>query len=827
MADGEAQARKVYSRGMAGGATTLSDFGSLRIAINQVEYTNTPDGPLIHVFGRDGQGKAHHLEVAGFRPYFYVPEGEAAGSPMPMGAGLEEGKVYRSIRGETLRRVYTRRPTDVREIRDRFRHHEADIPFATRFLIDTGLTGGVESPSLRVDYRDLRPADVPSPARVCMMDIECEDERGFPSPERDRILCITCHDSFDDDYLTLLVDPGVPLPDMNSPDTGRGRKNGCFTPGRHRVQVCPDETSMLRALAEYLKAKDPDILSGWNFLEFDVPYVTRRMEVLGLSPASLARIPGETERNALRGRALFDLLEAYRKMHGAQKESYRLDAIGEDELGECKVRYTGTLSALWKEDPARMVEYNFQDVALCVGINRKSHIIGFYREIARYVGCPLDRTLNSSSVIDIYILRKAFGKFVLPSKGYATAEEFEGATVFDPAHGVKENVVVLDLKSLYPMAMMTINASPETKDPAGEYRAPNGIRFRKEPDGLTRSILSELLEEREERKALRNRHPSGSPEYVLYDLQQNVIKVIMNTYYGVSGYARFRLYDREIGSAITSVGRAIIEHTRKVIEGMGYHVLYGDTDSCMVQLPPADTEKSIGIAREIEGCLNTSYQEFARETLNAPTHYFSIRFEKIYRRFFQAGKKKRYAGHLIWKEGKDVDQIDIVGFEMRRSDYPQITKEVQRTTIEMILRGSGYPEVKAYLGGIIKNYRAGKYSLEEVGIPGGIQKDLDQYEVNDAHRRGAIYANKCLGTDFKKGSKPKRLYVKRVKAKYPQTDVLCFEYPDQVPPEFVIDWEVMLEKTIQQPISRIIEALGWDWNDVDPSRTTLVQWGLG
>jgi len=827
MAESPAQARRVSSREVAGATTRLSDFGSLRIAINQVEYTNTPDGPLIHIFGRDARGKAHHLEVTGFRPYFYVPEGEAGAGPMPPGTEVEEGKMYRSIRGESLRRIYTRRPTDVRDIRDRFRHHEADIPFATRFLIDTGLTGGVESPSVRADYRDLHPADVPSPARVCMMDIECEDERGFPAPERDRILSITCHDSFDDDYLTVLLDPGVPVPDMASPDLCQGRKNGCFVAGKHRVQVCPDETSLLRALADYLREKDPDILSGWNFLEFDIPYVTRRMEVLGLSPASLARIPGETERNALRGRALFDLLEAYRKIHGAQKESYRLDAVGEEELGETKVRYPGTLSALWKADPVRLVEYNFQDVALCVGINAKSHIIEFYREIARYVGCPLDRTLNSSSVIDIYILRKAFGKFVLPSKGFAAAEEFEGATVFDPALGVKENVVVLDLKSLYPMAMMTINASPETKDPAGEYRAPNGIRFRKEPDGLTRSILAELLEEREVKKAERDRHPFGSPGYIRFDLQQNVIKVIMNTYYGVSGYARFRLYDREIGSAITAVGRAIIEHTRKVIEGMGHHVLYGDTDSCMVELPPADKETTIGIARSIEERLNASYREFAKETLNADTHYFSIKFEKIYRRFFQAGKKKRYAGHLVWKEGKDVDEVDIVGFEMRRSDYPQITKEVQRTTIEMILKGSGYPEVKEYLGGIIRNYRAGKYSLEEVGIPGGIQKDLDQYEVNDAHRRGAIYANTCLGTDFKKGSKPKRLYVKRVTAKYPKTDVVCFEYPDQVPPEFVIDWETMLEKTIQQPISRIIEALGWDWNDVDPSRTTLAQWGLG
>ena len=794
---------------------TLADYSGIRIAINQVEYTNSPQGPVIHIFGRDGNGSAVHIEVTGFRPYFYIPQEQITGAPIPSGVEVEADQAYRSIRGETLCRLYTRRPTDVRDYRERYRHYEADIPFATRFLIDNGLTGGVEAPGLQADYRTLRPAEVNAPARTCIMDIECEDERGFPEPERDKIIAITCWDSFQDDYTSFLLAPAGAVPAVSPADK------------RITVEVYRDEKEMLLALVRYMKERDPDILSGWNFLEFDIPYIIARMERLGLSPTSLARLEERTERTALRGRALFDLLDAYKKMHGSQRESYRLDAVAEEEVGETKIRFTGTLSSLWREDPARLVDYNRKDVELCVAINRKNHIIEFYREIARYVGCPLDRTLNSSQVIDIFILRKAFGRFVLPSKGFAAAEEFEGATVFDPSKGVKENVVVLDLKSLYPMAMMTINASPETKDPEGEYRAPNGVRFRREPDGLTRSIIAELLKEREQKKALRNGYPFGSPEFILYDLQQNVLKVIMNTYYGVSGYARFRLYDREIGAAVTSVGRAIIEHTRTVIESMGYHVIYGDTDSCMVQIPPMEMAPTIETARRIEAAVDASYGEFAKKALNADSHYFSIKFEKIYRRFFQAGKKKRYAGHLVWKEGKDVDEIDIVGFELRRSDYPQITKEVQRTVIEKILKGEGLPEVKAYLGEIITKFRAGKYSLDEVGIPGGIQKALDQYETNDAHRRGAEYANKHLKADFKKGSKPKRIYIRTVKAKYPKTDVLCFEYGDQVPPEFVVDWETMLEKTIRQPISRIIEALGWDWHDVDPSRTTLAQWGMG
>ncbi|HUU75363.1 MAG TPA: DNA-directed DNA polymerase [Methanoregulaceae archaeon] len=809
-------------------ASIQAESRDIVLAINQVEYSNTPDGPLIHIFGRTADKEAFHLQVTGFQPYFYVPLDQADDREHPPQVTVDREREFTSIREDALRRLITRRPTDVRDIRDNYHHFEADIPFATRFMIDCGLTGGVRSPGVVASYRDLAPAEVNAPARVCMMDIECEDRNGFPDPERDAIICITCHDSFDDEFESFIYQPpDADECDMSLLSRQEGRENGCFVQGRHHISTHDSEASMLKGFAGYIRRHDPDILSGWNFVEFDMPYVRKRMEALGMQVTMLSRLEGQVERNALRGRALFDLLSAYKKMHATQKESYRLDSIAEEELGDTKVRYRGTISDLWRKDPCTLVEYNYKDVELCVRINEKSRIIEFYREIARYVGCPLDRTLNSSNIIDIFVLRKAHGKYVLPSKGFARADEFEGATVFEPSRGVRENVVVLDLKSLYPMAMMTINASPETKDPDGALKAPNGIRFRKEPDGLTRSIISELLTERDQKKRERNAHPFGSPEYVLYDLQQNVLKVIMNTYYGVSGYSRFRLYDREIGSAITSVGRAIIEHTRKVIEGMDYRVIYGDTDSCMVMLHPGAIEETIRIARQIEETVNASYGEFALRELNADTHYFSIKFEKVYRRFFQAGKKKRYAGHLVWKEGSDVDQIDVIGFEIRRSDYPSITKVVQRKVMEMILYGEGYDVVKEYLGEVIRNYRAGKYSLDEIGIPGGIGKHLEDYQNDDAHIRGAKYANEHLGMDFTKGSKPKRVYIKNVTSRYKKTDVLCFEYGDQVPPQFQVDWELMLNKTLKLPISRIIEALGWQWTDIDPSRTTLAQWGIG
>ncbi|MDZ7688466.1 MAG: DNA polymerase domain-containing protein, partial [Halobacteriales archaeon] len=297
-----------------------------------------------------------------------------------------------------------------------------------------------------------------------------------------------------------------------------------------------------------------------------------------------------------------------------------------------------------------------------------------------------------------------------------------------------------------------------------------------------------------------------------------------NSYYGVAGYPRFRLYDREMGSAVTATGRKVIEHTKEVVENEGYEVVYGDTDSTLVELGDGDLETLVERGESIERTVNESYDDFAVEEFNAHEHRWEIEFEKLYRRFFQAGRKKRYAGSLVWKEGKEVDDLDITGFEYKRSDVSQVTKEVQKEVIRRILDGEGFDEISEYLQGVVARFKNGEYGYDDVGIPGGIGQKLESYDTETAQVKGAKYANEQFGTNFTSGSKPKRLYVKRVKGDYPTTDVVCFEYPEQIPDEFEIDWDKMLEKTVQGPIERILEALDWSWSEVVTGQR---QQGLG
>jgi DNA polymerase elongation subunit (family B) len=844
--------------------------GTVELAVTQVDYSVEGSGaaeyPVVHLFGRTADDTVEHVRVLGFEPYFYAPTASLDDELLDKDVITRTEDGFESIRGEELTKICTKTPRDVGNIRDEFDHFEADILFPNRFLIDKDIGSGVRVPARRLDdgtiqlkHDEIVAADVEADLRVNTFDIEVDDRSGFPEEGEEPILCLTSHDSGRDEYVVWhAVAPdgeGKRPADLDGHDT-------LADDATVEVRTFEEEEAMLDAFLGYIEQTDPDVLTGWNFEDFDAPYFIDRLEELDggtphdLDPDRLSRI-GEVWRSnwggpTVKGRVVFDLLYAYKRTQFTELESYRLDAVGELELGVGKERYAGDIGDLWETDPERLLEYNVRDVELCVELDRKQEIIPFWDEVRTFVGCKLEDAPTPGDAVDVYVLHKVHGQFALPSKGRADAEEYEGGAVFDPITGVRENVTVLDLKSLYPMCMVTINASPETKVDPDEYDgetyvAPNGTHFRREPDGVIREMVDELLTEREQKKELRNDNDPGSNAYEQYDRQQQAVKVIMNSLYGVLGWDRFRLYDKEMGAAVTATGREVIAFTESAANDFGYEVAYGDTDSVMLELGPEMTKaEAIDTALDIAEYINGAYDDFAREELDAEEHRFQIEFEKLYRRFFQAGKKKRYAGHIVWKEGKDVDDLDITGFEYKRSDIAPITKEVQKSVLEMVVRDGDIDGVESYVHDVIQRVQHGDVSLDDIGIPGGIGKRLDAYETATAHVRGAKYANCLLGTNFGRGSKPKRLYLRKVHPAFfrrmesergldPQTDdvyaafkrdpdVICFEYADQIPDAFEVDYDLMLEKTLRGPISRVIEALGVSWDEVKSGQE---QTGLG
>ena len=540
--------------------------GTAKLGIVQVDYTIVGAGederPLIHLFGRRTDGTAEHVCIHGFRPYFYAPADAVAEDELIQYdriTGWEEtdaaDEPFRSIRGDRLVKIYAQTPRDVGQLRDEFEHYEADILFPNRFLIDKDIQSGVVIPERRDDdgtllahHSEVTPTDYTAPPRVCMLDIEVDDRRGFPEDGDEPIVCLTTHDNHTDEYVAwLAVAPASDAaPPAAVPEYEPLSEDATIT-----VRSFDSEPAMLDALVSYIEDTDPDVLSGWNFTDFDAPYLLDRLDVLNgrsdhdLDVERLSRVD-EVWRSdwggpSIKGRVVFDLLYAYQRTKFTELDSYRLDDVGEMELGVGKERYPGDIGDLWEDDPERLLEYNLRDVELCVELNRSQDIIPFWNEVRSFVGCKLEDATTPGDAVDMYVLHKLHGEFALPSKGQQESEDYEGGAVFDPITGVRENVSVLDLRSLYPMCMVTINASPETKaDPEAfadeaayknqTHWAPNGTRFHKEPDGVIREMVEELLAEREEKKALRNDHDPDEPAYEQYDRQQEAVKVIMNCF---------------------------------------------------------------------------------------------------------------------------------------------------------------------------------------------------------------------------------------------------------------------------------------------------------
>lgn len=788
--------------------------------------------PVMHVLGRAPGGTRVHVRVHGVKPYFYVPFDDFGEELKNDDKVIEWKKGFENIQGEHMVKVVTRIPGDVPKLRNDYDHHEADILFPNRFLIDEGIEGSIRIPKEHVgpeptdiSVREIKDSNYNQKSRICFADIEVDDSKGFPSQERaeKEIVCITVHDNYMGEYQIFLYHPEFPE----------------VSHGKARIRMYENEVNMLEAFVEYIKLRDFDVITGWNFTDFDSRYIINRLDNLSdredvneLSQSSISKLGSAYDDGwfgaKIKGMSVFDMLMGYKNLQFTELDSFRLEDVAQEELGVGKIKDNRSIYELWENEPQKLVDYNVKDVELTVMLEQEQNIIKFYEEIANYVGGRLGEVVDASKAVDIKVLRAVNGRWAVPSAKNVETEEFEGAKVFDPVMGVKNNVVVLDLASLYPMSMKTINAGPETKDPDGELVAPNGVRFNNDQDAVVVEIIDEMLEERQRYKDLRDEHPPDSDMYAIYDRKQTAVKVVMNTLYGVMGWDRFRLQDKDVGAAVTAVGRECIKFTEQVVEDMGYEAIYGDTDSVMVKLDDDLTKEEVKeIGFELEEKINEEYDRFAKEELNADEHFFDIEFEKLYRRFFQAGKKKRYAGHITWKEGKDKDSLDIVGFEYQRSDYSRVAKELMERVFNHILRGGDLDDLSKDVNELIDKLKNEEYEPDEFGIPASVTKDFDDYDTETVAVKGSKYANEHFDAEIQPGDKPKMNYVKRIvpdsegNIPFPMPDEdsskaqpCCWMNYDVIPDELEWDWDEYIDKQIKSPIARILQGTDWSWSEV-------------
>jgi DNA polymerase elongation subunit (family B) len=490
---------------------------------------------------------------------------------------------FESIYGDRLKKIYKFKKDDP----DLF---ESDVPETTRVLVD-----------LYSDSDELSNGHI-----VLTFDIEVEMESGLPDVKESKngITSIALHDSATKQYWVLILDK-----------VGSMKKK---TTEKAIVLPFVSEEELLLKFLDLYEEISPTIVTGWNIDNFDIPYLYNRLKrLLGekyankLSPIGDCFWSPYRSRYFIGGVSCLDYIMLYKKFNYGELPNYRLDTIAQIELGKGKVEYLGNLDQLFRDDIDKFIEYNLVDVELVVQLEEKLQFIDLCRGIAHAGHVPYEDYWYSSKYLEgamlTYLRRKNLVASNKPADRQenmdalkeAGEEKFIGAYVKDPIVGKYEWIYDLDLTSLYPSIIMTINISPETKvmkidnwdaqkfikgelnvlisgkkeiskekfekflEDSGYSISSNGVVYRTDKIGCIPGILDLWFQKRVEYRKLEKKYgKEGDMEkYAFYGKRQLVQKILLNSLYGVLGLPAWRFYDVDNAEAVTLTGQTVIKST--------------------------------------------------------------------------------------------------------------------------------------------------------------------------------------------------------------------------------------------------------------------------
>ena len=685
-------------------------------------YLNIDDQTYIHLFGRLENGQSF-VTINKLNPYFFLEQSNVKKIPKQFSKCKISKTNLKTFKGKNVVKIHAKNRPAVNKISHALHEEnidtfESDIKPQYRFMIDNDLLGTIEiegeyetAEKLDRVYKEAKitPAEFKPKLKIASIDIENDGKTK-------KLFCIGI---YSDNYKkTFMI-------------TNKGSEN---------IVACKDEADCLEKFKKALIELDPDIITGWNLIDYDLNYlkelfnknkiqfdlgrtnsnVKLRIES-SFFRASSADIPG---RQVLDGLSLLKdpfIKEAPSIKH-TEFESFTLENVSQAILNTGKLLKQKDrhleISRLYKTNQQKLADYNLLDCELAYKILEKTAIIDLAIERSQLTGMPLDRITASIASFDSLYIREARKKqLVSPSIRFSQKEErIKGGYVMEANPGIYNNVLVLDFKSLYPSIIRTFNIDPSSfleKKQANSIESPNKAYF-KNQEGILPDIIEKLGKAREKAKKEER------------ELSSYAIKVIMNSFFGVLASPTCRYFNLDIANAITHFGQFLIKLTAKEIEKLGYKVMYSDTDSVFIETNLSKT-KANALGVEIQEKINKFYQEYTEKNYNRKS-FLVLEFEKQYlsllipeiRSGTGTAAKKRYAG-LIEKNGKE--QLQITGLESVRGDWTEAAKDFQ---IELLLKIFHKQPIKQFVREYIQKIKSGK-SNEKLIYKKSIRKPLHEY----------------------------------------------------------------------------------------------------
>ncbi len=450
-----------------------------------------------------------------------------------------------------------------------------------------------------------------------------------------------------------------------------------------------DEKQLLLSLLAWFEQHDPDIVVGWNVINFDFNLLQKRFDLHSLKFAigRDGRVPywrknkvSDQQFIEINGRVVLDGIDLL-KTATYNFPSFSLDNVANTLLGIGKKvtdvdNRVQEITDNFYHDKTALATYNLEDCRLVLLIFQHTQLLEFAMLRAQLTGLSIDRIGGSVAAFNnLYLPKLHRSGYVAPNMGDGEQGfESPGGFVMDSTPGLYQNVLVLDFKSLYPSIIRSFNIDPMgliegLKSPETAIEGYDGAYFSREKHFLP-DIITELWKERDIAKKDKNAALSQA------------IKIIMNSFYGILGSTGCRFFDPRLAGSITKRSHSILKTTKTWIEAKGYQVIYGDTDSIFVHVgdeQSADASRALG--KSLQDEINLKWQALLKTEFDI-TSELEIEFETHFSKFLmptirgqEIGTKKRYAG-LVQKG--DEQQLIFKGLESVRTDWTELAKQFQR-----------------------------------------------------------------------------------------------------------------------------------------------------
>ena len=582
-------------------------------------------------------------------------------------------------------------------------------------------------------------------------------------------------------------------------------KTGAPSPIRDPIQITSwrtnkntDDVILTRAnsdqgtiqkFGEDVTKVNPDFVLSFEGNSVQWPYLVKRANNTK-TPLKIGRDGGPPHQSlyghySLIGRANVDLLNFADDLYDVKIKTVENVAkyLGIQLSEEKTVDETAYFDYWSKPDERKILVKHLEEQTETI-LKIGQEAIDYVIQISALSGLPPDQVIAAAVGfrVDNYLMMEThkLGQLI-PSRTEQPIIPYKGAIVLEPKVGLHDNVASLDFSSMYPSLMIKYNISPDTlvtgKEKADDvFEVPEvKHRFKKNPSGFYRIVLTKLIETRKATKAELKGTARSDPRYPLLKAREKAIKVMTNAVYGYAGWAGARWYSKEVAESAAALGRETINHAISLAKSLGLTVFYGDTDSLFVNYDEKLVQK---FQAEIDHQLG-----------------LEINLSEVYKRILFTEAKKKYAG--LRTDG----QIDIVGLEAVRGDWSNLAREVQNTVLRMVLEDANPSRATAYVQDLTSNLKSKRLPLSSFIIWKTLTKPVGAYEVNAPHVEVAKKMSKD-GWPVTAGDKVGFVIAKRPGKLFQKAEPHYKETVDDV------DYDYYVRNQIVPAAARILEILG-------------------